>query len=118
MLCVERADAHRVQIRLVVDQLLVVVIEVNALHAVALHKFLGLAVDPVRRRDDFHVGHLQIAFNVAFRNPAGADNADLELAGSVDCLVLHSRGKAAENGIRHGALLLSRLWNIPPSCLL
>ena len=66
VLCVERANAHRVQLRLVVDQRFVVVIEMNAFHAVALHEFLGLAVDPVRRRDDFHVGHLQIAFDMGF----------------------------------------------------
>ena len=78
MLGVVGADADRVQL-LVVEQGLVVRVEAAAFDAVARGELLGLAGNQVRHGHDLDVLHALVGLNVRFRNPARADDADLEL---------------------------------------
>ena len=106
------ADAHGVEVlRLGVEHGLVVGIQTDALNAVALEELLRLAGDQVGGGDDLDVGHLLVALNVSFGNPAGADDADLQLAGDVNLLFLGGRGKLVENSIRHGTIPLFSIYD-------
>ena len=105
------ANGNAVQVLFVVDHFLVAGIEAYAFHAEALHESFRLAGNQVCGRDDFHVGHVFIALNVALSDPAGADDTNLQLAGSVYLLFANFLHELAKNliGIRHSNNLHDRI---------
>ena len=92
------ADGNGVQL-LVVDHFLVAGIEVNALNAKALHEGFGLAGDQIGGGDDFDVGHILVALDMSLGDPAGADDAHLQLAGRVNLFLFFGLSKLAQNRI-------------------
>ncbi len=101
VLSVVGADGDAVQIGLVVDQLLVGGIETDAFHAEALHELLSLAGDQVRGGDDFHVLHELVALDMALRDPAGTDDADLQLLSGLLLLFDDFLLELAQYFVRH-----------------
>ena len=73
------AVAHRVELFRLQHGGVVRVIP-GALHAPLLSERFRLAGDQVGQGDDFHIVHLEEALNMGFGDPAGADNAVLQLA--------------------------------------
>ena len=78
MLHIVGADADRIQF-LIIQHGLMIRIEVNAFHAVALKEGLGLSGNQIRAGHDFHIGHALVAFDMGFGDPTGADDAHAQL---------------------------------------
>ena len=76
------ANAYGIKLRLIVDKLLVVFIEVYVVKASVLvvpcGKLLSLAGNEVSHSNDVNIVHVKIALNMCLCDPACADNAHLE----------------------------------------
>ena len=76
------ANAYGIKLRLVVDKLLVILVEMYIVKASVLvipcGKLLSLARNEVCHGNNVNIVHVEIALNVCLCNPACADNAYLE----------------------------------------
>ena len=74
-------------------------VDVSIVHAHLLAEGLALAGDQVGHRDDLDVRELYILFDVGFRDPTGADDADAQLPAGVNLFFFRSLGELAQNRI-------------------
>ena len=76
------ANTDSVEVRLIVDKLLMVSIEMNVVKTSVLvvlcRKLLSLTGDKVSHGNDINIVHVKIALDVSLGNPACADDAYLK----------------------------------------
>ena len=75
-------NAYGVKLRLIVDKLLVILVEMYIIKASVLvvpcRKLFSLARDEVSHGNDVNIVHVEIALNVCLCDPTCTDNAYLE----------------------------------------
>ena len=77
-------------------------IAARGFQAVTPGKRLGLAVNQVGQRDNFHVRLAQVAFHMGLGNPARPNDADLQLALRVGALLADFLRKTGQHLVSDG----------------
>jgi hypothetical protein len=92
---VVRADRHGVQL-LRLEHRAVVGIQAGSFHIVMRLEFCRFAFHQIRKRYHLDIGHAEIAFNMGFRDPPGADDADFQLSPGMLFFFLHLLPKVGQ----------------------